>query len=142
MNKEFKGLWNLQKYQDLAACFAAHESFLNTLLREEHTSLTELASFLAPDGLLTIWINLTPKQRQGFFTWALRKHQRVAEIQLVPSGSKVSVTLATPFLQRVLAVEIIRTFSRSRSQGPTKAISELRDGIKLKRSFWVDHRFV
>ena len=142
MNKELKGVGGIQEHQKLAGVFGENEVYLNMLLRGEHASLTELAWFLAPGGLLDTWSKLTPKRRQAFFSWALRKNLRVAEVRLMPLGFKVQITLATPFLQRVLAVELVRTFSRSKNQDPTTAVAELRDGLHFKASFWVDHRFV
>lgn len=142
MNPELKGLKGLKECQKLADLFGQYEIFLKTLIRGEQFSLTELADFLAPGGMLETWTALSPKQRQAFFSWVLCRSLRVDEVNLLPSGHKVQVTLQTPFLQHVLATEIIRTFARSRNQGPVTAVYEFRDGLKLNAGFWVNHHFV
>ncbi len=141
MNRELKGLGGIQKYRDLSDVFLSHEPYLGTLLRGEHTSLTELASFLAPDGLLAMWTKLTPMQRKAFFMWALRKDLRVAGLALA-AARKAKITLATASLQRVLVVEIIRTRIRSRNQGVLEVIEGVRAGMNCRRDIPVDPRFV
>ena len=140
MNKELKGLGGIEEFREIADVLAGNEVFLNTLLRGEYTSLTELANFLIPGGLLDRWTTLSPRQRAAFFGWALRRNLRVAGITL-SAPHKVKITLAAPILQRLLAVEIIRTFSRSRNQGPMRAVEELWGATKFRADLGVDHHF-
>ena len=141
MNQEFKGLGGIQEYQKLANSFSGSEVYLNMLLRADHASLTELASFLIPGGLFDTWSSLKPRQRQAFLERVLRKNLRVAAVALSCSDN-VKLTLAAPAVQRVLAVEIIRTFSGSRNQEPINAIEELRGAMKYRADVSVDPRFV
>ena len=55
MNKELKGVVGIQEHQKRAGVFGENEVYLNMLLRGEQASLTELAWFLAPGGLLDTW---------------------------------------------------------------------------------------
>jgi hypothetical protein len=142
MNPELKGRQGIQECWKLAEVFEAHEIFLGALVRGEQFSLTELANFLSPGGLLEVWTALTPKQRQAFFSWVLRKSLRVTEVTLMPSGHKVRVTLQSPFFYRVIATEIIRTFARAGNRGGLKAVYELKDNLHFHAEMWVDHHFV
>ena len=141
MNSEIKGLGDIKEFQKLAQTFLEHEQFFEALLRGQFISLTELACFLAPGGLVDRWIGLSPRQRRAFFKWTLNRNLRIAGLAL-SSAKKVKLTLATASLQWVLVVELVRTFSRNQNQGVMEAVEELRAGINLRCDFLVDHRFV